>query len=70
MSTNAECDVEYIPYKEFIKQKRLEYYNKNKEEIKQNARDKYNSLSPGEKKKRQAYRKEWFKKLLIEKKNN
>ena len=41
MSTNAECDVKYIPYKEFIKQKRLEYYNKNKEEIKQKARDKY-----------------------------
>ena len=50
MSTNNECDVQYIPYKEFIKQKRLEYYNKNKEEIKQKARDKYNLLSPEEKK--------------------
>ena len=28
MTTNSECDVQYIPYKEFIKQKRLEYYNK------------------------------------------
>ena len=53
MSTNTECDVKYIPYKEFIKQKRLEYCNKNKEEIRQKARDKYNSLSPEEKKKRQ-----------------
>ena len=68
MSTNSECDVKYIPYKEFIKQKRLEYYNKNKEEIKQKAKDKYNSLSPEEKKKRQKYRKEMFKKLPIEKK--
>ena len=68
MTTNIECDVQYIPYKEFIKQKRLEYYNKNKEEIKQKAKDKYNSLSPEEKKKRQEYRKEWFKNLPIEKK--
>ena len=28
MTTNSECDVQYIPYKELIKQKRLEYYNK------------------------------------------
>ena len=68
MSTNAECDVKYIPYKEFIKQKELEYYNKNKEEITQKARDKYNSLSPEEKKKQQEHRKEWFKNLPIEKK--
>ena len=50
MSTNNECNVQYIPCKEFIKQKRLEYYNKNKEEIKQKARDKYNLLSLEEKK--------------------
>ena len=68
MSTNNECDVQYIPYKEFIKQKRLECYNKNKEKIKQKARDKCNSLSPEEKKKRQEYRKEWFKNLPIGKK--
>ena len=46
----------------------MEYYNKNKEEIKQKARDKYNSLSPEEKKKRQEFRKEWLKNLPIEKK--
>ena len=34
MATNTKCDVQYIPCKELIKQKRLEYYNKNKEEIK------------------------------------
>ena len=60
--------MQYIPYKELIKQKRLEYYNKNKEEIKQKARDKYNLLSPEEKKKRQEYKKEWFKNLPTEKK--
>ena len=68
MSTNNECNVQYIPCKEFIKQKRLEYYNKNKEEIKQKARDKYNLLSPEEKNKRQEFKKEWFKNLPIEKK--
>ena len=68
MTTNIECDVQYIPYKELIKQKRLEYYSKNKEEIKQKARNKYNSLSFEEKKKQQEYRKEWFKNLPIEKK--
>ena len=60
--------MQYIPYKELIKQKRLEYYNKNKEEIKQKASDKYNLLSPEEKKKRQEYKKEWFKNLPTEKK--
>ena len=60
MSTNNERDVQYIPYKENVKQKALEYYHKNKEKIK-------DSLSTEEKKKRQEYRKEWFNKLPIEK---
>ena len=34
METNNKSDIQYAPYKEFIKQKRLEYFNKNKEEIK------------------------------------
>ena len=67
MSTNNERDVQYIPYKEIVKQKALEYYHKNKERIKERERNKYNSLSPEEKKKRQEYRKEWFNKLPIEK---
>ena len=68
MITNSECNIKYIPYKEVIKQKRLEYYNKNKKEIKQKATDKYNLLSPEEKKKRQDHKKEWFKNLPDEKK--
>ena len=67
MLTNNECDIQYIPYKEIVKQKALEYYYKNKEKIKERERNKYNSLSPEQKKKRQEYRKEWFNKLPIEK---
>ena len=65
MSTNNERDVQYISYKEIVKQKALEYYHKNKEKIKERERNKYNSLSPEEKKKRREYRKEWFNKLPI-----
>ena len=67
MASNCECNIQYIPYKEIVKQKALEYYHKNKEKIKERERNKYNSLSPEEKKKRQEYRKEWFNKLPIEK---
>ena len=67
MLTNNECDVQYIPHKEIVKQKALEYYYKNKEKIKERERNKYNSLSPEQKKKRQEHRKEWFNKLPIEK---
>ena len=62
MLTNNECDIQYIPYKEIVKQKALEYYHKNKEKIKEREKNKYNSLTPEEKKKRQEYRKEWFNK--------
>ena len=67
MLTNNECDIQYIPYKEIVKQKALEYYHKNKEKIKEREKTQYNSLTPEEKKKRQEYRKEWFNKLPIEK---
>ena len=67
MASNCECNIQYIPYKEIVKQKALEYYHKNKEKIKERERNKYNSLSPEEKKKQQEYRKEWFNKLPIEK---
>ena len=70
MNTSSECDVQYIPYEEFIKQKRLEYYNKNKEEIKQKARDKYNSLSPEEKKNGKNIEKNGLKIYISKKKNN
>ena len=34
MTSNCECNIEYIPYKEIVKQKVLEYYHKNKEKNK------------------------------------
>ena len=62
--------MQYVPCKEFIKQKRLEYYNKNKEEIKQKARDKYNLLSPEGKKTGKNIKKNVLKIYLLKKKNN
>ena len=59
--------MQYIPYKEIVKQKALESYYKNKEKIKERAKNKYDSLWLEEKKKRQEYNKEWFKKQPIEK---
>ena len=67
MASNCQCNVQYIPCKEIDKQKALEYYHKNKEKIKERAKNKYNSLTLEEKKKRQEYNKEWFKKQPIEK---
>ena len=58
MTSNCECNKQYIPYKEIVKQKAREYYHKNKERIKERAKNKYNSLTPEEKKKRQEYKKE------------
>ena len=66
MTSNCQCNVQYIPYKEIVRQKTLEYYHKNKERIKERAKNKDNSLSSEEKKKRQEYNKEWFKKQSIE----
>ena len=67
MTLNCESNVQYIPYKEIIKQRSAEYYYKNKEIIKERNKNKYDSLTPEEKKRRQEYRKEWLKKLPIEK---
>ena len=69
MSCNCECGVQYIPYKEIVKQRALEYYYKNKEKIKEKAKIKYDSLTIEQKKKKQEYNKEWFNKLLIERQN-
>ena len=34
MENNSQCNIQYIPCKEIVKQKALEYYQKNKEKIK------------------------------------
>ena len=66
MTSNSQCNIQYIPYKEIVKQKALKYYCKNKEKRKEKNKNKCDSLSPKEKKKRQEYNKEWFKKQPIE----
>ena len=66
MTVNCQCNMQYIPYKETVKQKAREYYYKNKERIQEQAKNKYKSLSPEDQKKGQDYNKEWFKKQPIE----
>ena len=41
MSSNCDDSIQYIPYKEIVKQKSRECYNKNKEIIKQKANEYY-----------------------------
>ena len=50
MTSNCECNIQYIPYKEIVKQKALEYYHKNKGKIKEKNKNNSNSLSLEEKK--------------------
>ena len=50
MTNNLKSDVEYIPYKEVVKKKALEYYQSNKEAISQKRKDKYKQLPPEDKK--------------------
>ena len=66
MTDNFQCNVQYIPYKAIVKQKAIEYYYKNKERRNEKNKIQYDLLSPEEKKKRQEYNKEWFKKQSIE----
>ena len=67
MTNNLKSDVEYIPYKEVVKKKALEYYQSNKEAISQKRKDKYKQLPPEDKKKLQENNKQWFNNLSPEK---
>ena len=49
MENNSQCNIQYIPYKEIVKQKALEYYHKNKEKIKEKNKNKDDLISPEEK---------------------
>ena len=51
MMSDCQSNMQYIPYKEIVKQKAREYYYKNKERIQEQAKNKYKSLSPEQKKK-------------------
>ena len=39
MTFNCQCNVQYIAYKKIVKQKAIEYYHKNKEKIKERAKN-------------------------------
>ena len=67
MTNNLKSAVEYIPYKEVVKKKALEYYQSNKEAISQKRKDKYKQLPPEDKKKLQENNKQWFNNLSREK---
>ena len=66
MANNLESDVKYVPYKEVIKRRALDYYYANKEAISQRRKDKYKQLPPEDKKKLQEYNKQWFNKQTPE----
>ena len=66
MTHNFESDIKYIPYKEVVKKKALEYYYANKDAISQKRKDKYKQVSPEDKKKLLEYNKQWFDNQLSE----
>ena len=83
MPSDFEDSIQYIPYKEIVKQKSKEYYDKNREIAKQRAKEYYYKNKEKiqarqkkismiyyhlkKKKKRYEYNEEWFKKQPIEK---
>ena len=66
MTDNFESDIKYVPYKEVVKKKALEYYYANKDAISQKRKDKYKQVSPEDKKKLLEYNKQWFDNQLSE----
>ena len=50
MTDNFESEIKYVPYKEFVKKRALEYYYANEEMVSQKNKNKYKSLSPEQKK--------------------
>ena len=59
----------YQVHRESLLQKERDFYENNKEMIKEQARSKYHCLSPEEKNKRSEYAKNWYNKLPEDKKN-
>ena len=68
MSNDFESDIKYIPYKEVVKKKALEYYYANKVVISEKNKSKCKSLSPEQKQKRQESTKRWLDKESPKKK--
>ena len=70
MMSDYQSNMQYIPYKEIVKQKAREYYYKNKERIQEQAKNKYKSLSPEEKKKVKNIMKNGLKNNLLKDNKN
>ena len=70
MMSDCQSNMQYIPYKEIVKQKAREYYYKNKERIQEQAKNKYKSLSPEEKKKAKNIKKNGLKNNLLKDNKN
>ena len=66
MTDNFESDIKYVPCKEVVKKKALEYYYANKDAISQKRKYKYTQLSPEDKKMLLEYNKQWFNNLSSE----
>ena len=67
MTNDIESEVKSVPYKEVAKKTTLEYYYANKEIISEKNKNRYQSMSPEQKKKRQGYTKQWFNRQSPEK---
>ena len=63
----TESDIKYVPYKELVKKRALEYYYANKEAICQKRKDKYKLLPPEEKKRLQKNNRQWYNNQTPEK---
>ena len=70
MMSDCQSNMQYIPYKEIVEQKAREYYYKNKERIQEQAKNKYKSLSPEEKKKVKNIMKNGLKNNLLKDNKN
>ena len=53
MENNLESDAKYGPYKEIAQKKALDYYYAIREMIREENKNRYQSLSPEQRKKRQ-----------------
>ena len=60
MTDKPSEDVQYMPHKETIKKRALDYYYANREEIRQKQNNSDKSLSLEQKNKRQEQSKQWF----------
>ena len=63
----TEIYIKYIPYKEVVKKRALEYYYANKEAICQKRKDKYKLLPLEEKKRLEENNKQWYNNQTPEK---